>query len=130
MPCWGRYLGTAFGYLHRGESVSQLLEMQFTFTLNIAKLIVWAYDHGYKATLAEGYDDDGKGHMPGSLHYVRLAQDINLFKDGQLLRKSEEYKRLGDTWKALNPLNRWGGDFPGDGNHFSMEFQGRKVSER
>jgi hypothetical protein len=109
-----------------GRGMSPLLKQQFTFTLNIAKLIIWIYEQGYTATLAEGYDDDGVGYMKKSLHYDRLAQDINLFRDGTLLINSESYFRVGQAWKALNPLNRWGGDFPGDGNHFSMEFQGRK----
>jgi hypothetical protein len=106
--------------------MSTHVDLQNTFAGNIARLILWAQKQGYQTTLGEGYDDDGTGHMKHSLHYVRLAQDLNLFKNGVLLTKSEAYKRLGDAWKVLDPLNRWGGDFPGDGNHFSMEHDGRK----
>ena len=104
----------------------KLSEMQQTFCFNIAMLIVWAYGQGYKITLGESYNAAGIGHRVGSLHYVRLAQDLNLFKDGVYLTKSEEHKPLGEMWKTFNPLNRWGGDFKSrDGNHYSMEYEGR-----
>jgi len=105
--------------------MSLMVSKQSVFAGNIARLILWCLDQGYEVTLGEGYDDDGVGHMKGSTHYVRLGQDLNLFKDGVLLKKSEDYKRAGDAWKALHPLNRWGGDFPADGNHFSMLHDGR-----
>ncbi len=104
----------------------KLSEAQQIFCLNIAALIYWAYRQGCKLTFGESYDDDGVGHMKNSNHYIRLAQDLNLFKDGIYLTKTEDYARLGQAWKALDPLNRWGGDFKNpDGNHFSMEWEGR-----
>jgi len=107
-----------------------LLTLQQIFTLNIAKLIIWAYAHGYKITLGEGYDDDGVGHSKNSLHYSRLAQDINLFKDGVYLKDTEAYRPLGEYWKSLSDAGYeccWGGDFKNkDGNHFSIAYQGRK----
>lgn len=104
----------------------KLSELQQTFCLNIAMLIVWTYEQGYKLTFGESYNAAGIGHMKDSLHYIRLAQDLNLFKDGEYLTDSEDYKRLGEAWKAFNPLNKWGGDFGSkDGNHFSMTYDGR-----
>ena len=103
-----------------------MVSKQSVFAGNIARLILWLQDQGYEVTLGEGYDDDRKGHMDNSLHYIRLAQDLCLFRDGIYLTKTEDYKRAGEAWKALNPLNKWGGDFAHkDGNHFSMEHQGR-----
>ena len=109
--------------------MSKLLEMQFTFTLNIAKLILWAYEQGYKLTLGEGYDDDNTGHMKGSTHYIRLGQDLNLFILGEYITSGTHpaFQRLGEAWKALDPLNAWGGDFKSkDSNHFSMTYEGRR----
>ena len=57
-------------------------QAQRKFTKMLAKLILYIYDIGLEATLGEGYDDDNVGHMKGSLHYIRLAQDLNIFKDG------------------------------------------------
>jgi hypothetical protein len=68
----------------------------------------------------------GTGHMKNSNHYIRLAQDLNLFKESTYISVSDDYKSLGKYWKSLNPLNRWGGDFKSkDGNHFSMLWKGR-----
>jgi hypothetical protein len=104
----------------------KLSEAQQIFCLNIAKLILWCYEQGYKLTFGESYDDDNKGHMRGSLHYIRLAQDLNLFINGEYKDQSADYEPLGTYWKSLHPLNRWGGDFKNsDGNHFSMTYGGK-----
>lgn len=104
----------------------KLSEKQQIFCLNIAKLILWANDQGYRLTFGESFNGQGKGHMEGSLHYIRLAQDLNLFKDGVYQETSEAHRRLGDAWKAMHPDNRWGGDFSKpDGNHYSMTHEGR-----
>jgi hypothetical protein len=104
----------------------RLLEAQQIFVLNIAKLILWSYEQGYELTFGESFDDDGVGHMKNSNHYIRLAQDFCLFKDDKYLTDSEDYRRLGEAWKILHPMNRWGGDFKSkDGNHFSMLWEGR-----
>jgi hypothetical protein len=107
--------------------MSKLLDMQQLFAQNIGKLIAFAYLNGMELTFGESFDDDGIGHMKNSNHYIRLAQDFCLFKDDKYLTESDEYEILGSYWKTLYHLNRWGGDFKSqDGNHFSMEFEGRK----
>jgi hypothetical protein len=108
----------------------KLLDLQFKFTRLVADLIEYAYENGYTMTLGEGYDDDGHGHMVGSLHYIRMAQDINLFKNGVYLTNSKDYKLIGNYWKSLSGKDytcAWGGDFKKpDGNHFSIAFNGKK----
>lgn len=107
--------------------MSLLLSLQQIFPENIAKLILYAYMKGFKLTLGEGFNAEKVGHRKNSNHYIKLAQDLSLFQDNIYLRKTEDYEFLGKFWKRLNPLNRWGGDFLGqDGNHFSMEFEGRQ----
>ena len=104
----------------------KLSEAQQIFCYNIGRLILWAHDQGYGLTFGESYDDDGVGHMKNSNHYIRMAQDFCLFIHGEYKTDSESYSRLGTAWKALDPLNRWGGDFKSkDGNHFSMKWEGR-----
>ncbi len=107
--------------------MSKLLELQQLFVINIGQLIDFAWLNGLELTFGESYDDDGVGHMKNSNHYIRLAQDFCLFKDDEYLTDSDDYEILGTYWKSLHQLNRWGGEFKSkDGNHFSMEFQGRK----
>jgi hypothetical protein len=111
-------------------------EKQRLFTHNIARLILWAYEQGFELTLSEAYRTpeqaelnakSGKG-IANSLHTQRLAVDLNLFRGDRWLQFSEQHRPLGDYWKTLHPLNRWGGDFRPrpDGNHYSMEHEGVK----
>ena len=115
-------------------------EKQRLFVINIAHLITWAYENDYELSFGEALRtaeqaalnaSKGSG-ISNSLHLKRLAIDLNLFLDTSVdsdediyQTDSESYKPLGDYWKSLHPLNRWGGDFSKpDGNHFSMEHEG------
>lgn len=61
-----------------------------------------------------------------SVHRLRLAVDINLFKDNKFLEDAADYLPFGAWWKTQNPdVARWGGDW-GDADHFSFEYQGVK----
>lgn len=104
-----------------------LSEKQRKFTKLVGMLISWAYEHGYELTFGDAYAHDG--HMKGSLHYSRLAIDFNLYKDGIYLTDTEDYKELGQFWESLGTpeaTTAWGGRFKKlDGNHFSIEHEGR-----
>jgi hypothetical protein len=112
-----------------------LSEKQQRFSVLVAKLILWAHDHGYGLTFGEAYRtpeqaalnaQKGTG-ISNSLHTKRLAVDLQLFTDGKYQTDSAAYKPLGDYWKSLNLECCWGGDFSKpDGNHFSMTFEGIK----
>jgi hypothetical protein len=107
---------------------------QRSFTRNVALLILWAYDNGYELTFGDAYRSPrvfGKvGEKKGygrskSNHKVRLAIDLNLFKDGVYLTKTEDHRPLGEYWESLDEDNEWGGHFD-DGNHYSKLYQGRR----
>lgn len=112
-----------------------LLQKQQIFAKLLAQLITWAYDQGYKITIGEVQRTRlqavanaviGKG-IKKSLHLVKLAADLNLFKDGIYLTKTEDHEPLGEYWESLSAEEykcRWGGRF-GDGNHYSIEHEGR-----
>lgn len=105
-----------------------LLAKQKLFAKLLAQLITWIFGHPtWAVTLGEGYDDDGRGHMPGSLHYSRLAQDLNLFVEGHYVTGwHPAWDEIGATWKGMNFLSRWGGDFASrDFNHFSLHHEGK-----
>ena len=99
-------------------------EKQEIFSLNIALLIVFAYGHSYRIRCGDFFAHDG--HSKLSCHYLKLAADLNLFKKKKYLTSTKSHAQLGKFWKSLHPLNRWGGDFKKkDGNHYSMEHNGR-----
>ena len=64
------------------------------------------------------------GH-PRSAHKLKLAIDLNLFYNGQFIRSTRGHIELGEWWERQHPLCRWGGRF-NDGNHYSLEHNGRK----
>jgi len=92
-------------------------------------LIQYAYSRpGVELTLGEGYVHARVGHMAGSLHYERLAQDLNLFVGGVYITGWHPvWAELGSYWRHLDPLCAWGGDFSSrDYNHFSVAYGGRR----
>lgn len=106
-------------------------ERQRQFPPMLAKLIQFAYGAGYELTLGEAHRtaeqaswdaQQGKG-IARSLHIIRLAIDLNLFKDKVYLVDTEDYRPLGEYWESLG--GSWGGRFKKpDGNHFSLTWQG------
>ncbi len=96
-------------------------QKQEEFSVMIAKLILWGDLQGYKMRLGEGYDDDNEGHMKGSLHYIKLAQDIFIFKPGTKEQDLEAHERMHDAWDALGGAPR----IEEDMNHYSIVWNGR-----
>jgi hypothetical protein len=127
-------------FLNTANAVS-LHKKQAAFSQLLAKLIIHANSLGYEVTLGEAwrsqvvakylptkwYADHGMG-IADSLHVLRLAIDINLFKDGVFLTKPDDYAPLGEWWEKQSDLSNgikcaWGGRFKKlkDANHFSLE---------
>ena len=94
---------------------------QWLFLKDVAKLIIYADDLGYKLTGGELYRteeqqqiylNEGKSQVSRSNHQDRLAIDLNLFVEGEIQWvKNEYWEALGKYWKAVSPKNRWGGDY-------------------
>jgi hypothetical protein len=103
-----------------------LREKQSKFAKMIAQLILFAYSlPDVDLTFGEVYNAQGVGHMKGSLHYIRLAADLNLFVNGEYRTDTASYEPLGMFWESIG--GSWGGRFSsGDGNHFSLEHEGRR----
>lgn len=112
----------SMGEVFRSDEQAEINSLGFSGREKLATMIENVF-----STLARKLRNNGKGGgIPNSAHGNSLAADLRLFKDGVYLTNSEDYRFLGDKWKSLHRLNRWGGDFPGDGNHFSMEHGGVK----
>ncbi len=107
---------------------SELAYRQRLFVALLAELIHFVYSHeGWELSLGEGFDSERDGgHMHRSLHYLKLAQDLNLFVDDKYITDGDHtaYRIIGEFWERLHPLARWGGRF-NDANHFSVEWEGR-----
>lgn len=108
-------------------------EKQSEFVMMVASLILYVYQSGYELTFGDAYASKKEvscpkckekfkaphGHSKNSFHPKRLAIDLNLFKDGVYLTKTEDHRPLGEYWKSLG--GTWGGDFKRkDGNHYSL----------
>lgn len=114
----------------------ELIRKQQLFAISFSKLIQFAISRGYQVTIGEVErtkdqallnSKSGKG-IKNSLHIIRLAGDLHLFQNGKYLNKSEDHKELGKYWESLSVPDAkhcWGGNF-GDGNHYSIEHEGRK----
>jgi hypothetical protein len=113
-----------------------LREKQSLFALKVSHLISHVGNMGLAVTLGEAYRSPeeaarlaklGKG-IKASLHTQRLAIDLNFFRDGKFLTRSEDYAIAG-TWWEMQSFDDvqfcWGGRF-NDGNHFSISHGGRK----
>jgi hypothetical protein len=116
----------------------QLSEAQRIFAFNLGRFIIEAYKAGFEFSMGEVLRTEeqhqlnlkaGRSRAARSLHQDKLAFDVNLMKTPTsgygYIPDSAQYKPLGDIWKRLHPLNRWGGDFRNfvDGNHFEMNIR-------
>ena len=98
-----------------------LREKQSIFCRMVADLIVFAYDSGYELTFGDAYAKTG--HRKESLHYIRLAIDLNLFRNGVYLTSTADHLPLGLYWESIG--GSWGGRF-NDGNHYSFAHEGKR----
>ena len=111
--------------------MTSLSEEQWEFLKDLARLIQFTAEHP-NVRLTGGDLWAKTGHMKKSLHYERLAIDLNIhvkepvpdppgyFKWRYVKGEHWLWGDLGTYWKSLDPQNRWGGDFDSvDLNHFS-----------
>ena len=107
---------------------------QKLFMRLLPRLLDKAHSLGFEVTLGDAFRDPrafGEVGEKGpygnkfSCHKSRLAIDLNLFRNGQYLSDTESHRELGEWWERQHDDNCWGGRF-NDGNHYSMQHQGRK----
>ena len=109
-------------------------QKQERFAKWVPRLIDKAHELGFTVRLGDAYRDPRAFGKLGqriaygnafSCHKVKLAIDLNLFKDGVYLETTEAHRVLGEWWEALAPDHCWGGRFE-DGNHYSFVHEGMK----
>jgi hypothetical protein len=110
-----------------------LRQKQNLFAGMVARLLLKAQEMGYEVTLGEAYRTPEQAALNAkvgigirnSLHSLRLAIDVNLFLNGAWLIGTHDHRPLGEWWESIG--GSWGGNFSRpDGNHYSLEFEGRK----
>lgn len=96
-------------------------QKQELFSECIAKLITYMCVHGYKVRCGDfrAKIRQPLEHKANSQHYVGLAADLNLFKDGVYLTTTEAHREFGAFWESLHSSCRWGGRYS-DGNHYEV----------
>jgi len=111
----------------------KLSEKRILFSRLISELVLWASARGLdlaydqvKRTQVEAAANAKAGTgIKNSLHLIGLAADLNLYVRGEYQSTTAAHKVIGEQWKTMHPLARWGGDF-NDGNHYSLEHEGVK----
>ena len=107
-------------------------QKQRRFGRMVAALLNKALEMGYEYSFGDAFRDPRvhgdfgvkRGYSaPKSLHKLKLAIDLNLFKDGKYLSATADHKPLGEWWESQG--GTWGGRF-NDGNHYSLEHNGCK----
>ena len=107
---------------------------QVDFAYHIAQLIVWANENRLPVIGAEWYRTKeqaeiyartGRG-IKNSNHRRKLAVDLFRYVPGQgVTWDLAAYAPLGEKWKTMHELARWGGDFRNrDAVHFSFLHNG------
>lgn len=94
---------------------------QSKFCRMVTLLITFIELAGYEVTFGDAWAKSG--HKKRSLHYIRLAIDLNLFKDGVWLKETKDHAPFGSFWEMMG--GSWGGRF-GDGNHYELKRSGKQ----
>ena len=110
--------------------------LQNEFVKTVVRFLTWLDINGYVVTFGEAYRppwackvyaENGQG-IEDSLHTERLALDLNIFKNGNLLTSVEDLKIVGEVWEGFSTQElvfNWGGRFlRTDADHFSMSIPG------
>ena len=91
-------------------------EHQEKFSEDLVKLLLKAFQLGYKVRIAEAqrpiemqelYVKMGRSKTMNSMHIKKCAVDLYFTRNGSLVYPKE----LGEYWETLDPLNQWGGNW-------------------
>lgn len=111
--------------------MSELLQKQQLFFRMSIRLYSYLITQGYEATYGEVLRTPAQAHLnveqhigiQHSLHLIKLAVDLAIFKDDKLLETFADYEPIGTYWESIG--GSWGGRFTNqDCDHFSLSYQG------
>lgn len=96
---------------------TKLQKQQWEFVKDVSVLIQKIHLLGLLGTFGEAfrtvdqqriYMETGKSQTMNSRHLVRLAIDINIFRQDLSPASFDDIKEIGDFWESLSPQNRAG----------------------
>jgi hypothetical protein len=111
----------SFGEAKRSDEQAEINAIGQGGRENVARMVEKIFP-GLAAKIRNNGPANG---IRNTAHGNQLAIDMNAFKNGIYLTKSEDWNELGEYWESLHPLCRWGGRW-NDGNHISIEHEGVK----
>lgn len=94
-----------------------LVQEQFQFIQDVAKLVDFCVKYGLVITAGEMYRppemqkiyvQTGRSKTMNSRHGMRLAIDLNFFKNGKLIYDIPTLTPVGKYWESLSPKNSAG----------------------
>lgn len=113
----------AFGETTRSDEQAIINSLGYEGRTRLCRDLA-SLDKDFYAPLIKALENNGKAFgIVNSVHGLRLAADLLLFKNGKYLTDTEDYREAGEFWEGLGGC--WGGRF-NDGNHFSLEHNGVK----
>ena len=113
--------------------VESLGQKQRRFARNVPRLIDMAHNLGFEVTIGDVFRDPRisghygvkKGYSSKySNHKLKLAIDLNLFRNGRYLSSTKSHRELGEWWMSQGEDHEWGGAYGRfDGNHYSLSYK-------
>ncbi len=108
-----------------------LRKKQSIFVKLTIQLLIKAHALGFEVTFGHALRskvEAARLGFPGSLHVLKLAIDLNLFKNGAYCSSTAAHRELGEWWEQQSTDEVeccWGGRFK-DGNHYSLRHGNRR----
>jgi hypothetical protein len=99
------------------EEKMTLGQKRCLFTQLLARLIKYAAEAGYGVAVECVRCHLDGHHRKNSLHYLGLAADLNLYKDGVYLHTGAGHDILHNFWDSIGGAKRIANDM----NHYSIE---------
>lgn len=100
--------------------MSPLIYEQHLFLRDVTKLLEQSWQWGFMVTggelhrppeMQKLYVQTGRSQTMNSLHGLRLAIDLFIFRNGELVSDKKVLQPIGDYWESLGVKNRWGGNW-------------------
>lgn len=111
MPGWGTGIGADMTLGQKQEKFSNMIML----------LLIHIHALGYQVRGGHWYRcENCYTGAKNSAHKLKLAFDVNLFKNGEYLTSGKEHEIIHDYWDSIGGAPR----IPNDLNHYSLSHNG------